>query len=236
MKTTNQFFGFIQRLYKGISLSEAAKHAGLIRSQTNPWLYKNNLPRLIRIAITMPQGSPRKGQRWLPTKISPTRRMSDFIEVPLRLKSVSNLDALFSHILSKEHDSSDSEYRLTAFLYVLGLIVSDSAFDTEGDLSTSVKLTLSGDYEWSESVGRAFVIFLRMFGIRVSQRRGSHKDSNMIEWRSNATPFFVWLKEVLLGLSQNESKKDSPIDVEWLLRLPPSSRIAFIQGLAEGEG
>lgn len=113
---------------------------------------------------------------------------------------------------------------------------SDSTFDTEGDLSTSVKLTLSCDYDWSESVGQAFVIFLHMFGIRVSQRSGSHTDSNMIEWRSSATPFFVWIKEILLGLSQNESKKDSPINVEWLLRLPPSSRIAFIQGIADGDG
>jgi hypothetical protein len=236
VRTTKQFFKFIQRLDKGVSLTEAAKRAGLIRSQTNPWLYKNNLPRLIRIAVTMPQDSPRKGQRWLPTKISSARRMSNFIEVPLRLKSVFNLDTLLSHILSEENDSCDSEYRLTAFLYVLGLIVSDSTFDTEGDLSTSVKLTLSCDYDWSESVGRAFVIFLRMFGIRVSQRRGSHTNSNMIEWRSNATPFFVWLKEILLGLSQNESKKDNPIDVEWLLHLPPSSRIAFIQGIADGDG
>lgn len=44
VKTTKQFFGFIKRLDTGISLTEAAKHAGLTRSQTNPWLYKNNLP------------------------------------------------------------------------------------------------------------------------------------------------------------------------------------------------
>ncbi len=55
-------------------------------------------------------------------------------------------------------------------------------------------------------------------------------------WGSQASPLLRWVKEVLLGLGPSSSKKATPIDAEWILNMPREYRVAFLQGLADGDG
>ena len=44
------------------------------------------------------------------------------------------------------------------------------------------------------------------------------------------------MKKALLGLKVSENKKSVAIKAEWILNMPHEWRVAFIQGLADGDG
>jgi len=128
-----------------------------------------------------------------------------------------------------------------AFMYLLGLIVSDGGFDSDSDQSARVVLYASKKYRWSLRLGRAFSNAMGRIGMNVERRADETKIKNgktivCKVWASQASPLLRWVKEVLLGLERFHSKKESPIDAEWILKMPRDYRVAFLQGLADGDG
>ena len=87
-------------------------------------------------------------------------------------------------------------------------------------------------YVLLNGVGEGFSVERHSDDIRV--KYGKLIESRV--WRSTASPFFMWMKKALLGLSAIEKKKEVPIKSDWILKMPPSLRVAFIQGLADGDG
>jgi intein/homing endonuclease len=46
----------------------------------------------------------------------------------------------------------------------------------------------------------------------------------------------MWVKNVLLRLDAGTVKKEEPIHAEWILQMPREWQVAFVQGLADGDG
>jgi intein/homing endonuclease len=46
----------------------------------------------------------------------------------------------------------------------------------------------------------------------------------------------MWMKKAVLGLDASENKKNVAIKADWILNMPQDWKVAFIQGLADGDG
>ncbi|OLS30950.1 MAG: hypothetical protein ThorAB25_06690 [Candidatus Thorarchaeota archaeon AB_25] len=126
-------------------------------------------------------------------------------------------------------------------MYLLGLIVSDGGFDSDSDLSARVVLYASKKYRWSLRLGQAFSYAMGRIGMKVEKRADQTKVRDgkttvFNVWGSQASPLLRWVKEVLFSLGPSLMKKQSPIDADWILNLPHDYRVAFLQGLADGDG
>jgi hypothetical protein len=54
-------------------------------------------------------------------------------------------------------------------------------------------------------------------------------------WRSKSSPFFVWVKQTLLGLKSSETKSNIGIDADWILNMPQDWKISLLQGICDGD-
>jgi hypothetical protein len=127
------------------------------------------------------------------------------------------------------------------FMFLLGILVSDSWFRSGTSRSTHAELSASKKYSWSKDLGRGFCYALGKIGIsskrhknQVSQRNGKTTVSR--RWASEASPFLQWVKRTLLGLKASTPKSWTPIQADWILQMPHDWRVAFLQGIADGDG
>jgi hypothetical protein len=56
------------------------------------------------------------------------------------------------------------------------------------------------------------------------------------KWLTQKSPFLTWILQTVLGLQPRERTTYDPIKVKWLLDAPKDQRIAFLQGLNDGDG
>jgi len=129
-----------------------------------------------------------------------------------------------------------------AFMYLLGVIISDGYFGKPMRSSTNVGLTASKKYSWSEGLGRGFCYSLGKIGIhstqdrsRVLQQKSGKITVNRI-WRSLNSPLLEWMRRTLLGLTTSTPKSQTPIQIDWILQMPEDWRVALLQGIADGDG
>lgn len=128
------------------------------------------------------------------------------------------------------------------FCFYLGALVSDGFFGRRNGISTSVGISLSEKYNWSETFGEAFSYCLGLSGIKTGRVKNSvskNQAGNEIEkmnWLSSASPFFLWVRNSLLGLKIDKKKSNQPISADWILKMPHELIVPFLQGVADGDG
>lgn len=90
-----------------------------------------------------------------------------FIEVPISVKKWTQIVGVLDRIISLKNRQMNNWLSIfgktskeEAFSYVLGMLVSDSGKEYGGLTSTSLRLKLSSEYEWSERVGEALCFYL----------------------------------------------------------------------------
>jgi hypothetical protein len=251
-KLSRLFFSFLKALPGGGSSSDIARKAGLGKKDMQSWFGSGAIPSLVHMASCIPAEPPEQGRVWLPFKVTagglgnPER----FIQVPFEITSPQDLLDVLKQIPSlrtPEMDDYEKQFGAMsnhfAFMYILGVIVSDGGFSSPGvHTSACVKLKASKTYHWSKDFGRGFIYTLAKVGISSMRDKDGvtrHENRKTVEfrrWRSIQTPFLIWMKDSLLGLRSSTPKSQISIQADWILRMPHDWRVAFLQGVSDGDG
>ena len=249
-EAARKFFKFIREYEESGLLVDLAKRLGIGKSTIQAWFKGLQLPTRIAYAIHIPVEEPRPGFKWLPKKLNHiTNLPEDFIQVPLEIHSpqdildvlnqLSPLDSKVMREFEKELGEMSPE---VAFMYLLGLMVSDGSFKYDVQYSASANLFVSKKYSWGSTLGRGFCYVMGKIGLlakrdsNIKKVRKNGKVSVFRVYNSKASPFLMWIKKALLGLKTSENKKYVPIKADWILDMPHEWKVAFIQGLADGDG
>ena len=251
-KTSRQFFSFLKALPGGGSSSDIAREAGLRKKDMRNWFGPGAIPSLVLMASCIPVELPEQGRAWLPFKVTPggLGKPERFIQVPFEITSPQDLLDVLKQIPSlrtPEMDEYEKQFgamsKHFAFMYILGVIVSDGWFSSHGvHTSACVSLKASKTYHWSKDFGRGFSYALAKVGISSMRDKDGvtrHENGKTVEfrsWRSIQTPFLMWMKDSLLGLRSSTPKSRIPIQADWILRMPHDWRVAFLQGVSDGDG
>lgn len=243
------FFQFLEEYTKGGILKSIAKRMKIGKSTVSEWFSGSQQPTYIRLAVTVPEAPPEPGKKWLPLRLnSRTNLPEQFIQVPEVVKSEEDILSVLRQLQSLDapqekefEEMHDRESTPLTFMYLIGLMVSDGGFDADSDLSARVVLFASKKYQWSFNLGQAFAFAMGRIGLEVEKRTDvtkvkDGKTTTFYVWASQASPFLRWVKEVLFGLGRSDKKKGIPIRAEWVLNMPHDHRVAFLQGLADGDG
>ncbi|TFH07669.1 MAG: hypothetical protein E4H14_07960 [Candidatus Thorarchaeota archaeon] len=245
-----KFFEFIREYGESGFLVDLAKRLGIGKSTISAWFDGIQLPTRIAFATLIPQESPRVGFKWLPKKLNHiTNLPENFIQVPLKITSQQDLLDVLGQLTPleskamREYEKEMGEVsQAIAFMYLLGLMVSDGGFKSDVDYSAKVELFVSKKYSWGSTLGKGFCYTLGKVGVsakRDSDQEKVKENGKIIGFRkysSEASPLLMWMKKVLLGLKISEIKKSVAINADWILNIPHEWKVAFIQGLADGDG
>ncbi len=247
-EAAKKFFRFLQTLPHRGFLSDIAHGAQVEKRDILFWFYSSGMPSHVVIASQIPAEIPQRGKKWMPLK-TPTRvQLEQFIQVPLKITSPEDILDVLRQIRPLKTPAME-EYELQfgetprelMFMFLLGILVSDSWFRSGTSRSTHAELSASKKYSWSKDLGRGFCYALGKIGIsskrhknQVSQRNGKTTVSR--RWASEASPFLQWVKRTLLGLKASTPKSWTPIQADWILQMPHDWRVAFLQGIADGDG
>jgi hypothetical protein len=243
-----EFFRFLKALEKGGLYSDIITRGKLNMARTKHRRIEHMFPRLIGIASTIPDTPPQRGHRWIALEVKKGRPQR-FIQVPLAIHRVSDLERVLDQ-LAPLNGRRMKEWkkrfglipRLTAFMYLLGALVSDGSFGRRNGISTPVSISLSTKYPWSESFGEAFCYCLDILGFKSGRIRNSTSknqagdDIEKMQWLSSASPFLFWLRNSLLGLKIDKTKSNQSIRADWILKMPRALIVPFLQGIADGDG
>jgi hypothetical protein len=248
-KHAKKFFRFLRSFQGGGFLSDIAQGAGFTKDDVVKRLHPGVLPRLIRIASSVPTESLEQGKKWLPLRMTRGGKLKKFIRVPLKIISPQDVLDVLEQIQSlKTVEMGEYEQRFgempkeLAFMWLLGALLSDGGFGKKVGPSTCVSLGLSRKYSWSEGFGRGFCYALGKIGISSYQGKdfvGQLENGETYvkrTWYSARTPFLMWVRKTLLGLKTSTPKDATPIQADWILQMPEHWRIAFLQGVSDGDG
>ena len=245
-ESARKLLRFIKEYTKSGLLVDLARRLKIGKSTIQAWLDGTQLPTRIAYAALIPQKEPKKGFKWLPRKLNHiTNLPEDFIQVPIEIRSPQDIIDVFDQIIPqniKRMKDSGELPQEVEFMYLLGIMVSDGGFKSDVNYSAKAELFVSKKYSWSSTLGNGFCYALGKMGLsakRDSDQEKVREDGKRIifkKYSSEASPFLMWMKKALLGLGVSENKKEIAIKAEWILDLPHEWRIAFIQGLADGDG
>lgn len=181
--------------------------------------------------------------KWLPLTFDGHGGWESFIQVPEAIHGFGDVISVLDQMVSLEPDKmlrlEQEVGRMSkpiALMYLLGLIASDGCFTNKKELSTQITLTAGEKYDFAESLGCAFFYCLGKLGIEDRSHSLRESDHPTHLWSSAKTPFLNWMRRSLLGLKTDEPKSSVPLDADWILKAPFSWRVAFLQGLADGDG
>jgi len=170
-----------------------------------------------------PRKQPRENRTWLPTRLD-GRIFSEYIEVPDRISDYSEVIEVLHQLQMNPQD----------IMYVVGFTLSDGYIQLTSKTSFSLRNTLSQKYDWSKLILDDVSDSLSSLG--PSRVLSIERPDDDIWELANSSPLFVWIREVILGLGPDETKTYSPMKDDWILTSSKQARIAFLQGLADGDG
>ena len=248
-KMSMRYIRFWKEYLKGGTLEDIGRKLGVSNSTMTEWLKFSRIPTHIRYASKIPREAPARGWKWLPLKLNTvTNNPELFIQVPEKITTPNDLMRVLEQI--EPLDTTELKKSLKPFLplarhlefmYLLGLIASDGGFSHNIEHSANVQLYVGKKYPWGLNLGRAFRFAMGRVGFNTERwaddvRYKHGKKQECMVWGCETSPFFAWMEKALLGLDVTSAKSRQPISAEWILSLPPEWRIAFIQGLADGDG
>jgi hypothetical protein len=184
---------------------------------------KGRFPRAISLLQRCPQKQPRGNWKWLPTRLD-GRIFSNYIEVPRKVSNHSEVVEVLSQLNMNPHD----------IMYVIGFTVSDGYVQRTSKTSYSLRSTLSQKYNWSKLI--LDDVSDSLSSLKPCKIYGVNRPNDDVWELENPSPLFIWIREAILELDKDGKKTYSPLIAEWILNSPEQFRIAFLQGLADGDG
>lgn len=252
-----KYFRYQEILKEGGIQADMSRRAG-INSLTGKKWCNGVRPRLVRSVSVIPNETPKEGYKWLPTAIDNKGLRYGFIQVPVRIKSwvdiqevikrISPLDSPKMEEWQGQFGKLDQE---TAFAYSLGVILADGSLTLSDRGTTQVTLPLSKKYRWSHDMGEAFSYNIGVTGIYAKRRSDWKAPGNIIQegnksrkitgpgfyvWNTENTPILTWVRRSCFGMKDSHTKIENPVSTDWILTAPKTHRIAFLQGVADGDG
>ncbi|MFW9959319.1 MAG: hypothetical protein ACFFCT_14725, partial [Candidatus Odinarchaeota archaeon] len=165
---------------------------------------------------------------WLPLYIE-GRMFSGFIQVPKKVTSVNDLQKVMKQFQDSTMTDED-------FLYLLGVLASDGYIAKRSKTSYSLRVLLSKKYKWSKRILQTGKDVLAALGLDSSITDYVRERDEVSELRGFTSPFFIWIREAVIGLKEDEIKSYDDMRANWILTLPENQRLAFLQGFADGDG
>ncbi len=246
---STKYFRFWREYLRGGLCSDIGKILGIGISTISEWLKFTQIPTHATYASKIPREASRRGWKWLPLRLNIISNTPEsFIQVPERvtttddlLKVLEQIAPINTHRVKSFAANQIPLARHLEFMYLLGVIVSDGGFAHNIEPSAKVQLSVSMNYSWGLDFGRAFRHAMGVVGFNterwaddISDKHGRKK--RCIILGSEASPFFAWIENALLGLSFVTAKSKQSINADWILETPRDWRVTFIQGLADGDG
>ncbi|MBS3794563.1 MAG: hypothetical protein KGY80_06685 [Candidatus Thorarchaeota archaeon] len=232
LNQSKDYYRYLNLMTYGYLYCDISRVMGLSERTLFDW-GQGRLPLLLHMIADTPNKNLADENYWLPLSIK-GRRFKDFIEVPGRINSYRDLYTVLGRLqkllLSSEVHSVDCQN--DDFMYVLGFTLADGYIAPRSNTSFSLRIGLSRNYKWSANLLRKIQGYLQTYGISTTF---GYRDK-VVELRTSLSPFHIWLKEAVFGLQAESSKTYDSVNMDWLLESPRDDRIAFVQGLADGDG
>ncbi|MHA1862505.1 MAG: hypothetical protein ACTSWA_01955, partial [Candidatus Thorarchaeota archaeon] len=114
-----------------------------------------------------------------------------------------------------------------------GITLSDGYIQPTSKTSYSLRILLSQKYDWSKLLLKDVSNSLSM--VEHTRTADTKRSTDAISELYSSSPLFLWIREIIFKLRINEKKTYSPIKAEWILTLPKLTRVAFLQGVADGD-
>ncbi|MFX1577983.1 MAG: LAGLIDADG family homing endonuclease, partial [Promethearchaeota archaeon] len=239
------YFQAVDLLKDGGAYLDAARHLDIHHSQIMHWL-DGSRPDYIELTRHIPQQQLEPHWKWLPLTLERAFIPTHLITVPDQVTHHTQINNVLDQLTPLDNDAMQHwETRFgppnpeDAFYYLLGLIVSDYDKQRPRISSTELILNLSKNYSWSEQVGEAASYYLGQLGIH--SKEGKPHDSSAgkgmcHKWRTQKSPLLTWIIQTVLGLQPYQRTTYYPIQANWILNAPKELKIAFLQGLNDGDG
>ncbi|MDF1537828.1 MAG: LAGLIDADG family homing endonuclease [Candidatus Thorarchaeota archaeon] len=250
-KLAEDFFSFIDVLSNGGLISDFVSTSNVSKSRITRYLKHGQIAGLVNLATWIPSESPAEGKTWLPLLIEnggiglPRK----FIEVPTTISSSQEILDMLEQVTPIDNHGTEAHEKEfgkmaqhIALMYLLGVALSDGKFHNDRYSSTSVELKASKKYSWNTDFGEGFCYALSRIGIEAEYKgEGETKQKNgttvkFNQWASISSPLLIWMRRTLLGLEHHEIKNESSIRAEWIKHMPEEWKVAFLQGVADGDG
>lgn len=260
IKKMDKYFEFLDVYKDGGLHLEIAKEVGLSDSGAHAYI-DGATPRLVELAHQIPSETPLDGYKWLPKKYEHGGhggKWSDWIQVPEKVTDYKQVMDVIKQL--KPLDNADMRRlemkygrdftREEGFMHLLGTYVSDAKEPSSSTSASAYGLNLSTDKKWNKDFGEATRFHLGQIGIKshqldnipaqkaMVQTRNGMKEISMksqYHWTSENSIIVRWIRKTCLELEES-AKTYQKIDGGWILKSPRNHRIAFMQGLSDGDG
>jgi transposase len=239
------YFQALNLLKDGGTYLDVARQLGIHHSQIMHWL-DGRRPDYIELTRHIPPTPPGPDLKWLPLNLERAFVPTNLITVPDRVTHYTQVTQVLDQLYPLTNEAMQHwEQRFgpqnpeDAFYYLLGLIASDFDKQSSRISSTELVLNLSKNYTWSEQLGEAACYYLGQLGI--SAKKGKDRDSSagpntIHSWLSQKSPFITWTLMSCLGLKRGQRTTYHPVKMDWIFLASDNLRIAFLQGLSDGDG
>ncbi len=247
------YFEFLETYKDGGLIIDISRKVGLSPSGAQSYL-SGGKPWLVRLATQIPREKPQHGFCWFPLKTTGWGVRKDFIQVPLDIQSFQDIQSVLNQLkplisdkmrnLGKRFGDISKE---EAFMYCLGIFVSDSGVQTKSTSTQAIVLGLSKKHKWNQQIGDAVGYYLGKIGIDFQRKKDRPPTSDVYNnrtiqrsaqfiWKSGVSTTLRWVWKSVLGYDDAKPKSQQSINAPWILNSPKDMRIAFLQGLADGDG
>lgn len=109
----------------------------------------------------------------------------------------------------------------------------------------SVDLELTQKHDTNQRLGQFVCMCVNNIGIEMERKRDKPPSGTQLlgksptpayRWTSERSPLFAWMFSTCLGLGWDETTTTHQIHMDWILGMPVSFRVRFIQGVADSDG
>ena len=252
-----RYFKFLEAYSEGGNTLDIAKEVGISDGQARGYL-NGVKPRLVNIAVKIPSESPSSGHMWLPRVVGRGLLREDWIQVPEKvrdyhqvldvLSKLRPLDSLQMSEWARKFGNDGS--RAESLMHLMGAICSDASVPISSTSSMAFGIGLSKAYPWSHGFGDSCCYHLGLIGVSAYRTSDAQPNVALIStshglreirgkgqyrWESESSPVLRWIRKSCLGYDDSP-KTYQKISADWILSSPRHLRIAFLQGLSDGDG
>ncbi len=259
IQLAENYLRFLQMYRRGGMNLTITKAIGIPESTGFDWL-GGNRPRLIKIAAAIPDSEPSSAHKWLPlqsTRAGQCNVLDNFIEVPVEITCITQIQRVLRNIEPLVNDEMifwKNKYgdisQIEAFVYLLGVIVSDSNVPTTSTSKIAYGLSQTKRKDWTQDFGDCTCYYLGKIGIYAHQVKDTASGYKKIVSKSGTWEFFdpgkyvwygenctllKWIRTACLGYDDSP-KTYQELSADWILDTNLKMRTAFLQGYSDGDG
>jgi hypothetical protein len=254
-----KFCRFIGMHRSGAGVNEIATILGVHRSTVAQWRNGTDQPYLIRTLDVALNELVSRRLMLMPLRLdSGGNSQSNWIKVPLEIRSYSDLAGVVSQLVPTDETFTRAarfgmskgqmiSMREELFAYLLGIMLGDAGKPggvLERFTSMNLDLQLSEKEPSNERLGEFVCLCANALGItmhRTSDKmpsgdtRQAENPVAAFRWSSSRSPFLAWMFNVGLGLQMHEHTSVNKVRMEWIMTMPISFLLRFVQGMADSD-